>query len=82
MFRAFRVVIIQPARVEAEADDIQTDGGQQFHGRFILDQLTKVMRLFDVTRDHPPEAVQTMFLDRHPHLERAELTRQLQTHSR
>src|SRR5689334_18552511 len=37
------------------------------------------MCLFDVASDHPPEAVQAMFLDRHPHFESPELTRQLQT---
>ena len=41
---------------------------------FLLNQLTEVMRLFHVAGDHPAEAVESMFLDGHPHFQRAELT--------
>ena len=66
------------ARLEAETNDIHTHRCHPLESRIVFDKTGKVMRLFHVAGDHPPEAVEAVFLDRHPDLESAELARELQ----
>ena len=70
--------LCQPARIEAKTNDVQADRGQKFHLWLRGDPPAKSVRLLDVARDHPPESLQTMLLDRHPDFERTKLSRQLQ----
>src|SRR5215207_5155641 len=78
LVQGVQLFIVQSSGLEAKTNNIQTDRREQFQARFTLDQLPKVMGLLNITRDHSPETVQTVFLDRHPHFEGTELPRQLQ----
>jgi len=66
-------VIIQFAWVEAEANDVQTDWGQQFHVWIVVNQFAKVVRLLNVAIYHASEPIQAVFFDGHPHFECAKI---------
>jgi len=70
-------VVIQPARIEAEADDVEVNRRDKFQFGRRCNQPSQVARLRRVLRDEPAVLRDPVLAQRHPDLERAKAARQL-----